>query len=73
MTDEENNEVDETTEDDHTVAEEDKQVNDPDVDTTPAAPVAHTSNVLGRRNDALPTEAPRGTAPAPGTAGTSTS
>lgn len=38
------------------VREEDKQVNDPDVDTRPAAPVQHTSNVVGRRNPALPTE-----------------
>jgi hypothetical protein len=50
------------------VAEEDKQVNDPDVDTRPAEPVQHTSNVVGRRNPALPTSAPRGTVPAPGTA-----
>lgn len=49
------------------VKEEDKQVNDPDVDTRPAEPVEHTSNVVGRRNPALPTEAPRGTEPAPGT------
>lgn len=50
------------------VKEEDKQVNDPDVDTRPAEPVEHTSNVVGRRNPALPTEAPLGTQPAPGTA-----
>lgn len=39
------------------VAEKDKQVNDPDVDTRPAQPVEHTSNdVVGRRNPDLPTE-----------------
>lgn len=32
-----------------------KQVDDPDVDTRPAAPVEHTSNVVGRRNPDLPT------------------
>ena len=49
---EDNHEVDETPE----VAEEDRQVNDPDVDTRPAEPVQHTSNVVGRRNPGLPTE-----------------
>lgn len=38
------------------VKEEDKQVNDPDVDTRPAEPVEYTSNVVGRRNPDLPTE-----------------
>jgi hypothetical protein len=57
MTDEnEYDNVDEATEDTHEVAEEDRQVNDPDVDTRPAEPVQHTSNVVGRRNPDLPTE-----------------
>ena len=53
------------------VAEEDKQVNDPDVDTRPAAPVPHTSNVVGRRNPDLPTEnlTTPSTNAAPGSAG----
>lgn len=56
MSDAENTNVEENTEDDHQVAEADKQVNDPDVDTSPAEPVDHTSNVVGRRNPDLPTE-----------------
>jgi hypothetical protein len=53
---EQNPEVDETQENDHQVEEADKQVNDPDVDTRPAEPVEHTSNVVGRRNEDLVTE-----------------
>lgn len=56
MSDEQNSEVDEAQENDHQVEEADKQVNDPDVDTRPAEPVEHTSNVVGRRNEDLPTE-----------------
>lgn len=56
MSDEQNSEVDEAQENDHQVEEADKQVNDPDVDTRPAEPVEHTSNVVGRRNEGLPTE-----------------
>ena len=56
MSDEQNSEVDEAQENDHQVEEADKQVNDPDVDTRPAEPVEHTSNVVGRRNESLPTE-----------------
>ena len=53
---EHNPEVDEAQENDHQVEEANKQVSDPDVDTRPAEPVDHTSNVVGRRNEDLVTE-----------------
>lgn len=57
MSDEQySDEASEPQENDHQVDEADKQVNDPDVDTRPAEPVEHTSNVVGRRNESLPTE-----------------